>query len=139
MKAMLPRHEHESYRRHRKQVWRQIILPMALAVALMLVLTVLLIIVTARGSEDVGRWAAISTIWILLPVLLAGLVVFVLLVGLIYLMARLLGVLPTYTGLAQDYVQLGALYVQRFTEAAVKPIFAVDGLAAYFKAIFGRK
>jgi len=120
-------------------VWRQIILPMALAVALMLVLTVLLIIVTARGSEDVGRWAAISTIWILLPVLLAGLVVFVLLAGLIYLMARLLGVLPTYTGLAQDYVQLGALYVQRFTEAAVKPIFAVDGLAAYFKAIFGRK
>jgi hypothetical protein len=77
--------------------------------------------------------------WILIPILVGGVVTMAILGGLVYLMARLLGILPSYTGLAQDYVQLGALYVQRFTEAAVKPVFAVDGLAAYFKAIFGRK
>jgi uncharacterized membrane protein YedE/YeeE len=139
MKATLPHSEHESYLRHRKQLTRQIILPMVLASLLMVALSVLIGFATFRDNGDVGRWAAVSTIWIVIPILLAGLIFLVILLGLVYLMARLLGVLPTYTGLAQDYVHLGAAYVQRFTEAAVKPVFAVDGLAAYFKAIFGRK
>jgi hypothetical protein len=139
MKATLPHSEHESYLRHRRQLTRQIILPMVLASLLMVALSVLIGFATFRDNGDVGRWAAVSTIWIVIPILLAGLIFLVILLGLVYLMARLLGVLPTYTGLAQDYVHLGAAYVQRFTEAAVKPVFAVDGLAAYFKAIFGRK
>lgn len=139
MKAALPRIEHESYIKHRRQMWQQIILPVALATVLMLALIVLIFVATFRDNGDAGRWAAISTIWIVIPILFAGLVTLIILGGLIYLMMRLLGILPTYTGLAQDYVQLGALYVQRFTEAAVKPIFAVDGLVAYFKAIFGRQ
>jgi hypothetical protein len=139
MKTALPRIEHESYIKHRSQMWQQIILPVVLATVLMLVLIVLICVATFRDNGDVGRWAAISTIWIVIPILFAGLVTLVILGGLIYLMMRLLGILPTYTGLAQDYVQLWALYVQRFTEAAVKPIFAVDGLVAYFKAIFGRQ
>lgn len=138
-KAALPLPEHESYRKHRRQVTQQIILPLILAVLLMLALCVWIGFATFRDNGDVGRWAAISTVWILIPILAAGLLTFAILGGLIYLMARLLGLLPTYTGLAQDYVQLGALYVQRFTEAAVKPVFAAGGLAAYFKAIFGRK
>ncbi len=139
VKATLPQPEHESYRRHRRQVTRQIILPVVIATVLMIALFVWIGFATFRDNGDVGRWAAISTVWILIPILLGGVVVFAILGGLIYLMMRLLGLLPSYTGLAQDYVQLGALYVQRFTEAAVKPVFAVDGLVAYFKAIFGRK
>lgn len=139
VKVTLPQPEHESYRRHRRQVTRQIILPVVIATVLMIALFVWIGFATFRDNGDVGRWAAISTVWILIPILLGGVVVFAILGGLIYLMMRLLGLLPSYTGLAQDYVQLGALYVQRFTEAAVKPVFAVDGLAAYFKAIFGRK
>jgi hypothetical protein len=139
MKATLPQLEHESYQRHRRQMVRQIILPVVLATLLMIALFVLIGFATFRDQGDVGRWAAISTMWILIPILVGGVVTMAILGGLVYLMARLLGILPSYTGLAQDYVQLGALYVQRFTEAAVKPVFAVDGLAAYFKAIFGRK
>jgi hypothetical protein len=139
MKATLPQPEHESYQRHRRQLTRQIILPVVLATLLMIALFVLIGFATFRDQGDVGRWAAISTMWILIPILVGGVVTIAILGGLVYLMARLLGILPSYTGLAQDYVQLGALYVQRFTEAAVKPVFAVDGLAAYFKAIFGRK
>lgn len=138
VKATLPRPTHESYLKHRKQTMQQIVLPMILAAVLMVAFVVWICIATFRDNGEVGRWAAISTIWIALPILLAGLITMAILGGLVYLMMRLLGILPTYTGMAQDYVQLGALYIQRFTEAAVKPIFAVDGLAAYIKAIFGR-
>jgi hypothetical protein len=139
MKAILPHPERESYLRHRRQLTRQIILPVVIASLLMVALIALIGVATFRDNGDVGRWAAVSTIWIVIPILLAGLVFLLILVGLVYLMARLMGRLPTYTGLAQDYVHLGAAYAQRFTEAAVKPVFAVDGLAAYIKAIFGRK
>ncbi len=139
MKVSLPRPQHESYLKHRRQVTRQIVLPVALSALLMIALIVWISIATFRDNGDVGRWAAISTIWIITPIIMVVLIGLLVLIGLIYLMARLLGILPTYTGLAQDYVHLGAGYIQRFTEAAVKPIFAVDGLAAYFKAIFGRK
>lgn len=138
MKATLPHPEHESYLKHRRQVTRQVILPVALSALLMIALIVLISVATFRDNGEVGRWAAISTIWIVIPIIATGLIGLLVLIGLIYLMARLLGILPTYTGLAQDYVHLGAGYIKRFTEAAVKPIFAVDGLVAYFKAIFGR-
>lgn len=138
MKATLSHPEHESYLKHRRQVTQQIILPVALSALTMIALIVLISVATFRDHGEVGRWAAISTIWIVSPIIAAGLIGLLILIGLIYLMARLLGILPTYTGLAQDYVHLGAGYIQRFTEAAVKPVFAVEGLAAYFKAIFGR-
>jgi len=138
MKATLPHPEHESYLKHRRQVTRQVILPVALSALAMIALIVLISVATFRDNGEVGRWAAISTIWIVIPIIATGLIGLLVLIGLIYLMARLLGILPTYTGLAQDYVHLGAGYIKRFTEAAVKPIFAVDGLVAYFKAIFGR-
>ncbi len=139
VKATLPRPQHESYLKHRKQMMQQIILPVVVVSVLLIALVLWIIFLTANGNQNVGRWASISAIWITLPILLAGLITLAILGGLVYLMMRLLGILPTYTGLAQDYVQLGALYIQRFTEAAVKPVFAVDGLAAYIKAIFGRR
>jgi len=138
VKATLPLPQHESYLKHRRQLMLQIILPVAIATLLLIALVVWIIVLTANGNQNVGRWASISAIWISFPILLVGLITLAILGGLVYLMMRLLGILPTYTGMAQDYVQLGALYIQRFTEAAVKPVFAVDGLAAYIKAIFGR-
>ena len=138
MKATLPHPEHESYLKHRRQVMQQIILPVALSALAMIALVILISVATFRENGDVGRWAAISTIWIVIPIIITGLIGLLILLGLIYLMARLLGILPTYSGRVQDYVHLGAGYIKRFTEAVVKPVFAVDGLVAYFKAIFGR-
>lgn len=138
MKFPLPRPEHESYLKHRRQVTQQIILPVVLSALLLIALIILISVATFRDNGDVGRWAAISTIWIVIPIIGVGLIGLFILFGLIYLMARLLNILPAYTGLAQDYVHLGAGYIKRFTEAAVKPVFAVNGLVAYFKAIFGR-
>ena len=139
MKATLPRPTHESYLQHRKQAARQIILPVALTALLLIALIVLISIAAFRQNGEVGRWAAISTIWIVIPLMVAGLIFLILLSGMIYLLARLMGFLPAYTGLAQDYVNLGAIYVKRFTEAVVQPVFWTEELSARLKAIFGGK
>ena len=138
MKAVLPEPVDESYRRYRKQRTTQIILPIILGALLFLALVVLVIMGTANGG-DVGRWAAISTIWISIPVCLMGLVFLALTGGMVYLMGRLLAIAPTYTGKAQDFVHKLEIRIRRFADTTVKPIFAVNGFGATIKALFGRK
>jgi len=139
MNAEFPEPVHESYRRHRKQRASQIILPIVLAAVLFIGMVVLVNIATFRDNGDVSRWAAVSTIWIVTPVCIAGFVFLVLLGGLVYLMVRLLGVAPIYTGQAQDFVHKLAIRIRRLADVAVKPIFAVNGFGASLKALLGRK
>jgi hypothetical protein len=139
MKAVLPEPVHESYRRYRKQRMRQIILPVVLAAILFIAGVVLVNIATFRDNGDVGRWAAISTMWIAIPVCIMGFVFLALLGGLVYLMGRLLGIAPTYTGKAQDFVHKLAIRIRRAADMTVKPVFAVNGFGATIKALLGRK
>ena len=139
MNAKLPQPAHESSKRHRKQLAWQIILPVLLSAVLCIALIVLIWFATFRGGGDVGRWAAVSTIWIVVPIMIGLVIVLALLVGLVYLMARLLNIAPNYTALAQEYVHKAAGYVKRGADAAVRPVFFVDGLGASIRAFFGRK
>lgn len=138
MKAQLPQPEHYSYLRHRKQVMRQIILPVALSALALAAMVVWISIATFNQGGDVGRWAAVSTIWIVIPMLLGGLIVLAILGGLIYGMARLLSALPIYTGLAQDYIFIARGYIIRGADMAVKPILALDGWLESIRAFFER-
>lgn len=130
--------EHYSYQLHRKQRNTQIILPIILSAVMLVGLVVLISISTFKQGGDVGRWAAISTIWIVIPVLIAGLILLAILIGLIYLMARALQGLPYYTRIAQDYVYKARGYIIRGADMAVKPILALDGWLESIKAFFGR-
>jgi hypothetical protein len=138
MKATIPHPVHESYKRHRKQLVWQIILPMVLATLLFIALIVLIWFATFRDNGDVARWAAISTIWIVAPIMIGLLIFTALLGGLVYLMKKLLNITPTYTGLAQDYVHIAMGYVKRASEAIVKPVLQLNGILASINAFFER-
>lgn len=89
---------YESYFTHRKQMIRQIVLPVMVTVILVIALIFLVNVATFTYGGDVARWAAISTMWIM-AALMIGLLLFLLLVGrLIYLLAKLLNRKPRYAG-----------------------------------------
>ena len=139
MKAVLPEPVHESYRRHRRQRTIQIILPMVLAALLFLAIVVLVNVATFRDNGDVGRWAALSTMWIAIPVCIMGFTFLLLLGGLVYLMGRLLDITPTYTGKAQDFVHKLAIRIRRAADAAAKPVITVSSVGASINRFLGRK
>jgi hypothetical protein len=139
MDNKIPRPVHESYLKHRKQVTWQIILPVALTTLFVVVVFALLYVATFRGNGDVSTWAQISTIWLVIPLMIAMVIFFALLIGMIYLIMRLLNIAPIYTGRAQDFVNKAAVRIKRGTDMAVKPIFAIDGFGASIKAFFRRK
>ena len=134
----LPHPEHYSYQMHRKQRATQIILPVVISALALIGMVVLISFATFKSGGDVDRWAAISTIWIVIPILIVGLILLVILIGLIYLMALALSALPHYTGIAQDYVNLAQGYIVRGANMAVKPIIAVEGFIGNVKAFFER-
>jgi len=134
----LPRSEHYSYQQHRKQLTTQIVLPMVISTLVLICVIVLISLATFNSNGDVGRWAAISTIWIVIPILLAGLIVLAILVGLIYLMARALGALPHYTSIAQDYVRIAQNYIIRGADMIAKPVIGLEGFIENVKAFFER-
>lgn len=129
---------HYSYLKHRKQVMQKIILPVVLSALVLVGIVVWVSIATFSQGGDVGRWAAISTIWVIIPMLVGGLVVLAIIGGLIYGMAKLLGALPYYTGIAQDYVKIARGYIIRAADMAVKPILAVNGWLETMKTFFER-
>jgi hypothetical protein len=130
--------EHYSYLKHRKQRAAQIFLPVIVSTLMLVGLIVLISISTFKSGGDVGRWAAISTMWIIIPILVAGLIVLAILVGLIYLMMRLLNILPHYTGITQDYVSLASAYIIRAADMVSQPVIAIEGIVTTVKEFFGR-
>jgi uncharacterized BrkB/YihY/UPF0761 family membrane protein len=131
--------DHPSYQLHRKQVWTQILLPILLTVLLLIAVIVLTSIATFRDNGDVGRWAAISTIWLVLPVMIAGIVLLIFLLAIIYLLARFISMIPPYSDQAQRFVYQIEGYVKRSTEMIVKPVLFVDLIKLQIKKIMERK
>ena len=109
-----------------------------------MILVVLLVIAVAVITSMAafgpnGRspiWAAISTIWLVIPVMFFGLIFLALLGGLVYLLARALQILPPYTSKAQYYVNRGASEAKRFSDMATQPVLFLEELKASLKAIF---
>jgi hypothetical protein len=128
-----------SYQRHRRQSFWQIIAPVGFGTLLVLVILALVILraVVTDAGVQVSQWADTSLIWLILPALLFALVLTLVLVGMIYLLARLLKIVPGFTYKVQYYVGLVSDYVDSFADKVAAPIIAVKSAGATVSALFG--
>lgn len=130
--------DHPSYQQHRKQLWTQILLPILIAVLVFVAVIIVTSLATFHANGDVGRWAAISTIWLVLPVILVGLIFLILLIAMIYLMARVMNLIPPYSYQAQRIVYRFEGGVKRAAEMVRKPVLAFQELSALIKVYIRR-
>ncbi|MFZ3078979.1 MAG: hypothetical protein WA109_04775 [Bellilinea sp.] len=107
--------------RYRRQVFWQILLPVILAGAGVIALIVLAAIASTRGSTVTGTWANIATVWLIIPLIFTGLFFTIFTAGMIFLFSRLLRNVPTYTRLAQLYLQIFSVKVDTILHRAVQP------------------
>jgi hypothetical protein len=137
MKAQLPKPVHESYLKHRKDLTWKIIFPVVLSSVLCIGLIVLINIAAFRDGGDVARWGAISTMWIAIPIMIGMLIFLALLVGIVYLLARLLNILPTYTAMVQDFFYKVESYARRAADAVARPVILINSIGASISRFFG--
>ena len=127
---ILPERNPKTHAAHRKDVGWQITLPLVVG-CLLLVLLMAGVVWTATGpSTDVSRWVDISLLWLILPALLVALPILGVLVGLVYLVSKLMGVLPGYARLVQDKYAILSSKVMRLSDAPVLPLLKLKGWSA---------
>lgn len=128
---------------HRRQMLRQVWLPLGASIIVILALMILAIIGTVQGSSAVNHWGNISAIFIILPVLFFGILLLGILGGADYGMAKLLKKVPEWMLKAQLFMIKLALTVRRAADSTTKPIFKANTVSTrvttLWDRLFGRK
>lgn len=128
-KLSLPHPARYSYTKHRQDVTRQIVLPVVFVTVMVVILMALLVFAFQSGA-DVGKWAAVAIIWMIIPLMALMLVLVVATWGVVYLLMRLLQVSPHYTALAQHHVLRFNEQVIVWTDKIIDPILKLKAWAS---------
>jgi hypothetical protein len=108
--------------RHYKDLWLQILLPVLLLAVAALGFLIFLIFTRGNGAQSATTWSQIAVIWLIIPALVAGILLFALLLFLIH------GLRKFHAWLPPKFHQIGkAMYhlntsTTRFTEKTTSPV-----------------
>ncbi len=121
--------------RHRKEMLWQVTVPMLIGSVILLALAGLAI---GMVPGDARRWADISMLWLILPVMVVNLLALLFLVGSIYAVMRLTLVIPKYSYQTLGWLLLLGLNIRRLNDRLVEPFLRVHMASASMKAL-GRR
>jgi hypothetical protein len=124
-KYSIPHPERESYVKHRRDVNRQILLPIILVSLVGIGLAIFSGFAAAGNNPGVSLWADISIIWLIIPMMVLALVIAALMIALVYGLNRLLKISPHYTGIAQAYAQWLNAEVTIWTNKIIHPLISI--------------
>ncbi len=123
---------------HQRQIFWQIWVPLGIGAAILLALAVLAGFSASRGSSDLVRWANLSLVFLIIPIILAALGFVLLFTGIVYLMGRLLHFLPRYTQLGQAYAHTISVLVRVWCDRAANPFLGMRSSWAGFLFLWRR-
>jgi hypothetical protein len=129
-KLVLPERNPLTHAAHRREVFWQITFPLILTLVILLGLIAFVIYSGFQGSGSVSRWADVSLIWLLVPALVVMFVMLVILIGLVYLVSKLLGVFPGYARLVQNYFYLVQVKAKSIADKLVEPVLKIRSFKA---------
>jgi len=124
-----------SIRAHKTQFTWQILAPVILVVLIVIAAGVIVIANAASGHGQSGLWADISVIWLVTPALFFALGFLVVIITTIYGMAKLLQILPHYTGMTGDFFARLAAGTRKLADGTTKPIVWIRQARAVIKSI----
>lgn len=116
----------------------QIYLPLFLGSALILGLGVWAALASARGT-DISRFADVSAVLLIIPVLIGSLIPLAFLLGLAYGVIKLIEIIPSGTRRVQEVLEKIRHGVDRGSRRVVQPFLAVGGMWAGLKVFLKRE
>jgi hypothetical protein len=129
-KFQVPERNPSTYAIHRREVFWQITFPLTIALFLILCMVTGVILASYKGVGNISKWADVSLIWLLIPAIILTLISFIAVVGFIYLITKLLGILPGYARLGQDYVHLFQVKSKKVADTIVEPFLKLRSFKA---------
>ena len=131
----------KTHAEHRREVFWQITFPLMIGMLLVLAAVAIIILSAIQPVTDVGRWADVSLMWLILPSLFFALILLVLLVGFVYLISYLLRLIPHYALIVQLYFEAGKNKVSQFSNLIIEPLLRMRSwwAAMRYGARLGKK
>lgn len=120
-------------RKHRRQVFWQITLPLLVG-ALVLIAACVLPVITVIGGGEVSVWADISLMWLIVIAFIIALIPLALLGGLVFGLTQLIGKLPPVFFRIQGLLRTLNLRVSQLSDRVVNPFIRINSLSAGFRS-----
>jgi hypothetical protein len=121
---------------HQQEVFRQITLPLAIGVVIILAAAVAVVVSAGRGVGDVGAWADVSLIWLIVPGMVFVFILLALTAGVAYAVTRLLGVVPSFARQVQDFFLLVQYRVEKIADTAAEPVLRLGAVKASWRSLW---
>lgn len=121
----------DALKMHRQQSAWQIWLPLALALVLVIGLCILCAFIVLGGINNptlAKTLGPVAVLWVLIPSCLTGLIPLALLIGLVYLAAKMLGGMPGLGEKAQNAVKRVQEMVETTANKAANLVIKVGGM-----------
>ncbi len=115
---------------HRREVFWQITLPLLAGILLILAAVGAIIFSTLQPITDVGRWASVSLMWLILPALFFALLFLAVLGGLVFAVSFLLQRIPPYALIVQLFFERVKNKAGQLLNASVEPILRINSIWA---------
>lgn len=135
MEAKQPSRNLVTQRAHRQESWWQIWLPLAVGALAILGMAVWAVVVAVQGGS-VSQAADTALIFVLLPVILMSLLCLIVVGGIVYLLARLLKIVPPKMLVVQVFFARIERGTRRAADKLVGPSLKLSSLAAAGRAFF---
>lgn len=133
----LPLDDPRALRRHtsRRRVWTQIYLPLAVGLAVVVILAVLMI---STGTGDASVWADVSLVLLAMPVFLVSFLFLIAASAMLFGVFRLRGVLPRAFRIAGAYVARFGNSARGLADRSVRPILFLEGASSAMELLGGK-
>jgi hypothetical protein len=118
---------------HRREVFRQISLPLAIGVLFCLILAGM--VVATTSLDQLSQWADISMIWLIIPTFFCTFLVMVILAGMAYLTVRGVQSLPVFSFKALNQMRKIQSSLLKFNNILVEPFLKYESTKAKGKAV----
>ena len=126
----------EAERKHQQQFTWQILIPILVAVLLALAIGVLSILAAGQEPEMNEKWAQIATVLLILPILLLGLILFVLIILSSQQISRLSKFLSPYLVKFSALVDRTGGIAMNISGKTIKPLIQGKSYQAGIKRLF---
>lgn len=140
-RSLLLERNPKTYAKHRRDVFWQITFPLVIGMLLLLAAVALIIFSAIQPVTDVGRWADVSLMWLIVPSLFFALILLVLLIAFVYLISFLLRLIPHYALIVQLYFEAGKNKVSQLSNLMIEPLLRMRSVwaAMRYAARLGKK
>lgn len=114
-----------THARHKREVFWQIILPLVVGTLLLLAALAAIVLSATQPVTELERWADVSLVWIILPSLFFAFILLAILVGLVFIVGKILQAVPQYTYKIQRFLERVTGIITRLTILMTEPFLRI--------------